>query len=241
MGSSYSSRLITQSWNDGKSWARDNILWASVMVVLPPVAVYLRDPNRSIEWVTVKTTLWLYLAVLVVYVAVYLVKSVWKLDKERAEALEVRERENQVLKREVKKEAEKNNISHADWRNISEKFNVIVPLQLSAQYQTSQGCTVWTLYDAQCKALCTLAGTMLVSSTTISPHLSDEIRAELNPVSRWLEYLKATTNAASYRKEYFTEEFPSGEKTVHLLGRIDNVPRESVAACIKCSAQELAR
>ncbi|GGA80937.1 hypothetical protein GCM10011507_35190 [Edaphobacter acidisoli] len=131
-------------------------------------------------------------------------------------------------------------VSPTDWRDLSEKFNAIGSFQYSAQFQTTQGVTKWRLYDTQCKALCTLAGTMLMASTAISPQLSDQVRLESDPVSRWLEYLKATTSAASYRLDYATEELPSGEKIVHLLGRIDNVPRESVAACIKCSALELA-
>jgi hypothetical protein len=131
-------------------------------------------------------------------------------------------------------------VSPADWREISDKFNAMSSLQIGAQFQTTKGMTRWTLTNAECRALCTLAGTMLVTSSAISPHLLDEIRTESNAITRWLQFLSATTSSASYRKEYLTEETPSGERILHILGRIDNVPRESAAACIKCSAQELA-
>jgi hypothetical protein len=149
-------------------------------------------------------------------------------------------------KRTVEKlalESQRNNagrVSPADWREISEKFGVLGSRQISAQYQTTRAITRWTLHDTHCKALCTLAGTMLVTSEGVSTHLPDGIKDEFDPVARWLEYLKKTTSSASYRREYLTENLIDGETLVHILGRIDNVPNESAAVCLKCCAQELA-
>jgi len=131
-------------------------------------------------------------------------------------------------------------VSPADWRDMSDKFGALVSSQISAQFQTTQNVTRWTLYDAHCGALCTLAAAMLIASHSVSAHLSVAIKGETDPVSRWLDYLKETTHAASYRTEYAVETLDSGEKLFHYLGRIDNVPRESAAACLRCSAQELA-
>lgn len=80
---------------------------------------------------------------------------------------------------------------------------------------------------------------MLVTSDGVSPHISESVKREGDPVSRWLEYLKETTKSASYRREFLSENLPDGRKVIHVLGRIDNVPNESAAACLKCCAQEL--
>ena len=158
-------------------------------------------------------------------------QTVERMQQESASALESQ-------RNSIKKEAA-NRVSPSDWREISDKFSALVSHQISAQFQATREVTRWTMYDTQCKALCTLAGTMLLTSAGVSPHLSDAVKGEPDPISRWLLFLKTITSCASYRVEYAYEILDNGEKLIHVLGRIDNVPRESSAVCLKCCAQEL--
>jgi hypothetical protein len=200
------------------------------MLIIPPIAAYIRHPNHEIDWLLVRTAGWLYVISFGIYLAVHLVRAAWKLDKHQ-------NAEIALLKSIAKVDVER--VFPADWREIADKFSTLVSHQISAQFQTTQGTTTWALYDKHCNALCTLAGTMLVASHGVSSHISEAIKKEANPVSRWLEYLKETTTAASYRKEYLTENLMDGQTVVHLLGRIDNVASESAAVCLKCCAKEL--
>jgi hypothetical protein len=82
-------------------WARDNIFWAVVVLVLPPTAAYLREPNHSIDWLMVRTTLWLYFATFVVYMGYQLVRAILKLDAERIEELQASSERERVLSEQL--------------------------------------------------------------------------------------------------------------------------------------------
>jgi hypothetical protein len=64
-------------------WARDNILWAVVVLVVPPAAVYFHDPSHSIDWPLIRTTLWLYVAAFVIYAIYQSAHAAVTLDAER--------------------------------------------------------------------------------------------------------------------------------------------------------------
>jgi len=74
-------------------WVRDNILWAVVVLVVPPAAVYFHDPNHSIDWSLIRTTLWLYVAAFVMYAIYQSAHAAVTLDAERyAHVLEAERR-----------------------------------------------------------------------------------------------------------------------------------------------------
>lgn len=54
------------------------------MLVAPAVGVYLRERRHDIDWTMIRTAVWLYLATFIVYGFVYSIKTVGKLDSERA-------------------------------------------------------------------------------------------------------------------------------------------------------------
>jgi len=90
---SYWRRLGKRLWKDSEPWARDNIVWAALMLLAPPIAVWLRQPTHEIDWTLMRTTLWIYAIAFGVYLLVHLVRTAWKLDKDlsgRRDALEKR-------------------------------------------------------------------------------------------------------------------------------------------------------
>lgn len=80
----YYGRFLARLRKDATPWARDNIGFAALMLVAPPLAVYLRDPSHPIDWGLVKTTLWIYLVALGIYVGYHAVRTPWKLSLEPA-------------------------------------------------------------------------------------------------------------------------------------------------------------
>jgi hypothetical protein len=80
----YYRRFEERFRQDATPWARDNILWGVVVLLAPPVAVYLHDRHAPIEWGLIKTTLWLYGLALGTYALVHLCRVPKKLDDERA-------------------------------------------------------------------------------------------------------------------------------------------------------------
>jgi hypothetical protein len=68
---------------DSEPWARDNIFWAGATVMIPPIAVIIRDPHHVIDWPVLYAALWLYAVSLGIYIAFHVIRTVWKLDRER--------------------------------------------------------------------------------------------------------------------------------------------------------------
>lgn len=79
---SYFSRFCRRLNQDASAWARDNILWAALMVVAPPVAVWLRYGTYP-DWKTIEITLWLYALIFLAYLVAHSVRTPWKLDQQR--------------------------------------------------------------------------------------------------------------------------------------------------------------
>lgn len=80
----YYGRFLGRLFKDGYEWPRDNILFAFFMVVVPPVAAWLRDPTHVPDWAVIETTGWIYLALFIVYAAYHVIRTPWKLDEDRA-------------------------------------------------------------------------------------------------------------------------------------------------------------
>jgi hypothetical protein len=84
---SYYVRCWKRFCKDATPWARDNILWGIIVLVGPLVAAHLLHRHLLIDLELIYTTLWLYAAAAVIYVAVHICRIPKKLDDER----EVRE------------------------------------------------------------------------------------------------------------------------------------------------------
>jgi hypothetical protein len=57
----YQSRFWRDFYKESAAWARDNIFWGAVVLVIPPLAALIRNKATasSPDWETVKLTLWL--------------------------------------------------------------------------------------------------------------------------------------------------------------------------------------
>ncbi|MGA7694975.1 MAG: hypothetical protein WCA76_08085 [Candidatus Sulfotelmatobacter sp.] len=73
---------------DATEWVMDNILLGAFMLVVPPLAVYLRHPDAKLDWATIRIALWLYLAVFVVYMIVHCLRTAWLLDDDKIGQIE---------------------------------------------------------------------------------------------------------------------------------------------------------
>jgi len=80
---SYSTRFWRRFRRDATPWARDNIVWGFVVLVGPPLAMYLRDRHAQIDWTLIRTTIALYIFALTVYILAYLCRTPKTLDIER--------------------------------------------------------------------------------------------------------------------------------------------------------------
>lgn len=80
---SYHARFWKRFRKDATPWARDNIVWGAVVLVVPPLAIYLHDPHAQIDWALIRTTIVLYVFALMVYILAHLGRTPKKLDLER--------------------------------------------------------------------------------------------------------------------------------------------------------------
>jgi len=84
---------------DATPWARDNMILAGTMAVIPGIAVYWVDRSHSVDWPVIKTTLWLYGGALLIYLGIHMVRTPWKLNRRHiAEIQEAKDRETVLLK-----------------------------------------------------------------------------------------------------------------------------------------------
>jgi hypothetical protein len=83
----YWRRFAAVLWRDAMPWARDNIFWAVVCLIVPPIAVWLHDSNHVIDWQLVRTAAWLYLTAFIAYAILQSVRAVLKLDAEQAQRI----------------------------------------------------------------------------------------------------------------------------------------------------------
>jgi hypothetical protein len=78
----YYRRVLTRIGRDAYEWARDNVLVAGCIAVIPPIAAYLQDSSHGLDWSVLRTTIWLYGGVLLVYVGYHAIRAPWKLNQE---------------------------------------------------------------------------------------------------------------------------------------------------------------
>jgi len=157
-------------------------------------------------------------------------------DEKRAEGLEL---ESLKLKKEIalQEDAKRNSVSSADWNELAMKFGEPSQFPLRVQYQSTKADVTWYLHDAKYKALCKLAGSMLLKSPNVRHSLPTSIVSEPNAVSRWLNYIKEL-NRSEY-DGHGIEDLDDGTKLVHVLGYISDLGAVSANLCIECSAKEI--
>ena len=80
---SYSARFWRRFWKDATPWARDNILWGVIVLVVPPLLAYVRDSHAPLDLVLIKNSLVLYAFALAIYLLAHLCRTPRKLDLER--------------------------------------------------------------------------------------------------------------------------------------------------------------
>lgn len=101
----YYHRFRKRFFKDATPWARDNIVWGGIVVVVPPLAAYLRDRSAPMDWILIKNSLILYAFALGVYGLAYLRLTAKSLDddretRERALIATIAERGQVVIQRE---------------------------------------------------------------------------------------------------------------------------------------------
>jgi hypothetical protein len=79
----YYRRFRKRFFADATPWARDNIGWGVIVLVVPPLAAFFRDPRAPVDWVLIKNTLVLYALAFVVYALAYLCATPRRLDADR--------------------------------------------------------------------------------------------------------------------------------------------------------------
>jgi hypothetical protein len=80
---SYCTRFWRRLRKDAAPWARDNIFWGILVLVLPPLSIYLRDRHAQIDWGLIRTTLVLYAVAFAIYLLAHVGRIPKKLDVER--------------------------------------------------------------------------------------------------------------------------------------------------------------
>ena len=81
---SYYTRFWKRLRKDATPWARDNIFWGAIVLVVPAIAIYVSNRHAAIDWGLIKTTLVLYAFSFCVYVFVHVCRTPKKLDDERS-------------------------------------------------------------------------------------------------------------------------------------------------------------
>lgn len=80
---SYYPRLWGRFLKEAAPWARDNIGWGALFLVVPPAVIFFRDPHVHIDWTLIVVTLRLYGLALLFYVSAQLFRMAKKLDEDR--------------------------------------------------------------------------------------------------------------------------------------------------------------
>ena len=93
----YIARFWHRFYADAAPWARDNIFWGLVVLLIPPIAVVVHNSTARVDWDIIKTTLWLYLFSLLVYGFVHAIRTPWRIDQERERDIQTIEQEKHEL------------------------------------------------------------------------------------------------------------------------------------------------
>lgn len=75
----YYRHFVQRLCKDALPWARDNIFFACIMAVIPPLIAYLHDRTHPTDWTVIQTALWFYLAALLIYLGYHAIRTPWKL------------------------------------------------------------------------------------------------------------------------------------------------------------------
>ena len=136
-------------------------------------------------------------------------------------------------------------VGSSEWRDLADRF-AAVSAYVRADWQQfggDNGAESWSVGGStaddvyQCKALCSLAGTMLTKSLNVSAKLSERVRAHTDAGDRWLCFLKE--HGAVTDTGYGLETLNNGKQQPIFLGSIQNLAKVSSRACIECSAKEI--
>lgn len=100
----YYSRLGKRFWKDATPWARDNIGWGVIVLLLPPALTFFRDRHAQIDWTNIRSTLVLYGVALPVYFLVHLIRTPKKLDQQRDAERASLEAERDAREADLRKE-----------------------------------------------------------------------------------------------------------------------------------------
>ena len=84
----YWSRFGKKLFADAYTWARDNIFWGLLVLILPALIVHFQHRDFSVDWHLIVTTLYAYAGLLVVYLVVHAIRTPWKLDSEKQKELD---------------------------------------------------------------------------------------------------------------------------------------------------------
>ena len=96
----YYSRFARQLWRDAGIWARDNFLWALLMVVMPLGVAALLHLGKQ-DWQFLRITIACYAALFLLYLAVHWARTPWKLDQVREQEIERKQAEIAAFKQKA--------------------------------------------------------------------------------------------------------------------------------------------
>jgi hypothetical protein len=134
-----------------------------------------------------------------------------------------------------------NAVTRADWLQLAKDFESC-PRDLRADYSRcgKPGVDTWWIgggCDAsKCRALCALAGSMLLRSPHVLTDIQDEIFRVSEPTYRWLYFLKSRKGLDNLM--YAIETLDDGQTAPVYSAFIKQLPEVSAAACIDCAAKE---
>lgn len=80
----YYRRFCKRFLKDSVPWARDNIVWGLIVLIVPPLAALLHNPRFNVDWVLIRNTLLLYAVVLAFYLVVKMAFTAKNLDNDRS-------------------------------------------------------------------------------------------------------------------------------------------------------------
>jgi hypothetical protein len=93
----YLNVLCKRLYGESFTWARDNLLWAAAMLLAPPFTSYLIY-GATVDWGIIKTNLYIYAALFVLYLMVQSMRTSWNLYKGTATELDAAiEEKNSLL------------------------------------------------------------------------------------------------------------------------------------------------
>ncbi len=97
--SNYCRIVFKRCWQDARTWARDNIVWALIVLIASPFVARMRHRGYKIDWELLSASLWIYGFVLLFYILIHLFRTPWKLHKEQIKALEEDEKKIQTIRK----------------------------------------------------------------------------------------------------------------------------------------------